>query len=252
MVTTCLVALPGCSLTPLETETAQEFAREKYIPRIVSISVTFDGDESECFGSEDEWNEDLTQAFQDLNVAAAVWSTGEEEETGEEADLAVTLTVSRGTRSSEEVDRDLAGQGAFLNFLAWSVPVPILPMCLEDVQVVPDLSARVKLSVRAGDAQSGADEVDLLAENENIAIMTSFLERYEFFSWATLGALFVPPFVFREGNPEHLANSIASRVRAEVAWELAKLIKEWDLEDKELLKDLAVRKGAEGRHFLHI
>ena len=256
IVLTCLAVLPGCSLTPLETEEAQKFAQKERIPRIVYIEVSSQGGETECFGSEDTWIEDVTEAFRDLNVAAAVWSEGDEERTAKEADLAVTLTLLPGEPQSGEPDRQIVGYGAFLDFLAWST-VPILPMwiadvrvvphliAVADVRVVPHLIAGVELTVRDGDGQKDSPEYLDVPKLE-----TSFRDRYRFFSWATLGAVFVPPFVFREGDPEHLATSIAGRVRGEVAWKLAEFLKTWNLgDDQELLKDLRVEKEPEGEGY---
>jgi hypothetical protein len=237
VVAGCALTLGACASTSLERQ--EEVAAVPELPRAICVRVDSADGDAGPYGSRDEWREDLTRRLrEDLKVAPAVW--GPEERDWREADMLVVVTLFPRAPKEPEVD----AQGALLDLVTWSW-LPLLPWWIADVDVDPGLSFKVTLLLCR---EMGEDDFERLQDLPNAVrpIRTCLRDRYPALSWATLGALLLPPFVFSAGDPHHLAESISEAVRREVAVEVAAIIKNAHLADEELLKDLDVTEGADG------
>ncbi len=222
-----LLALSSCASNPLDRREALDLAAGSPVPRVIWIKV-------ECgeglFGSREDWSDDLWGVFRDLNVCAAVRT--EDDGPADGADLEVAVTLERGEPRDPEID----AQGALLDFLAWSA-VPPLPLWIADVRVDPGVKVRLTAA-----PLPGGKKVHLGAM-ECPALRTCQRERFPFFSWPTLGAVLVPPFLFSHPDPSHLETSICNHVRMEVALRIAEAVKTALPEQSELLSGLSVEGG---------
>jgi len=217
-------ALAGCASTPLEKPEAQKVAELAALPRTICIEVQ-SGEPT--FGDDEEWSSTLVSVFKELKVASEVWRASERN--AEDADMVVRVALAQRSPSSPETDT----QGALLDFLAWST-IPLLPSWIEDVHIDPGLRITVNREF------AGDKEGNLSSLFNSPVIKTSFRDRYPWLSWTSLGALLVPPFVFAEGEGEHLRECIAERVRLEVAVRVAEFLKKEPPGEEELLSSFAV------------
>jgi hypothetical protein len=188
-------------------------------------------DTSAPFGTLQSWQEDLRRVFVELEVGSGVV------ESEAEADLVVDVQVSKPRATRAEI----VAQGALLSFLAWST-VPLLPWWIEEVEVDLGLELEVETSLREDwdtrkpPLPGPVDRTKLSAPPE----LTCLLDRRPPISWQTLAALFVPPFVFREADPERLEQRVGASLRARAAFAVAKLVKETP-HDSELLGEPKLR-----------
>jgi hypothetical protein len=225
-----VLGLAACT-GPLERAGTRELKELPPLPRALSIRVVCDRD-AERFGSSEEWGRDLTRVLCDeVNVASAVWHSGER--IASEADMRVTvnLSLTPGEPKGPEIDE----ANALLNCLAW-LTIPVVSWFIADVRVHPGLDISLSLEL-LGEEVPPPEKVSV----PGLAIQTSLWERHPLLSWETLGALVLPPFVFSSGDDDHMDSAIREEVRLEVAVEAAKIVKEWSLGDAELLTDLELR-----------
>ena len=180
------------------------------LPKGLLVKVELDEELKNSYGSERAWAGTIVGVFRDeLDLCERVWH----EEHGHgatprEADMKMTIKISRAHLETAEV----YGQGVFFELLAW-VTIPLLPLWIDDVNVDPGLKVEVYLDNR-GPVEISVDKK-----------LTNLSDRYAFLSWQTLSVLLVPPFVHWEGDPEHLATSIADEVRREVAIKAGETVK---------------------------
>jgi hypothetical protein len=226
-----LLALCSCASRPLDRKEALDLAAIAPVPRVIWIKVNCPG--GDLFGSQKDWRRSVGGIFRDLHVCAAVLT--EDDGPADAADMEVVVDLVQGVPGNPRIE----AQGALLDFLAWSV-VPPLMLWIADVRVDPGAKARVTAA-----ALPGRKEIPLpLGPMESPALRTCELERFPFFSWPTLGAIFVPPFIFMHPNPAHLEASIGDSVRMEVALRIAVIVKKTGLpEQDELLSGLRVEDG---------
>ena len=218
--------LCSCASTPLDRKEARDVAAMARVPRVIWIKVNCPG--GDLFGSREDWSDDLWDVFRDLNVCTSVLT--EDDGPEDAADMQVVVDLEKGQPGDPRID----AQGAILDFLSWSV-VPPLMLWIADVRVDPGARARVTAA-----ALPGKKEIPLpLGPMESPALRTCELERFPFFSWPTLGAIFVPPFIFKHPDPVHLEASIGDAVRMEVALRIAEIVKMTGDQD-ELLSGLRV------------
>ena len=228
------LAACGCTTDPLERPEVMDLAGWETVPRAVCIQVECEA--PECYGDVEEWTADLVSVFKRLKVSSAVW--GERERSPDEADMVVRVILRERAPAEPEVDT----QGAFLDFLSWST-VPLLPLWIPDVHVDSGLTVLVARHLDfSSDAPAGV-EGDLLTPP---AIKTSMRERYPWASWSTLGAIFVPPFLFKAGDPGQLKESTSPRIRVEAAVQVAEFVKKDPILKRELLSSLVITRAAGG------
>ncbi|MBI4602494.1 MAG: hypothetical protein HY721_11095 [Planctomycetes bacterium] len=223
----CASILGACAADPLKA-----LRDEPPVPRAVAVRLHLHVAGDGCYGAQRQWEEDFVRVFEGLRVAAAVWGADREAD----ADLLVEVRLRPSPPAEPEVD----ARGAFLDFLAWST-VPLVPLWIPDVNVSPGLRYEIERKLRSMDgAWQPAWEP---APREASAVITCFRERRPFLSWPTLGALFVPPFVFQGTDPEHFEASVAPRLREDVAVQAARVVKGSFLPERELLEDFRVARA---------
>ena len=249
------VLLVGSACTTAPAERAEAIRAESPLSRAVFLNVD-PGDLEDPAG----WVETLVRRCRELNVAAAVWH---EEEREQEADMVVTVRLSRKPRAGAALPPDAppsaAGEaeeenappgprpeepevlpeGAMLDFLAWS-SLPGVAWWIADVSVDPGIAGTVEWSLRSGRAPGGPRDSRPLSVPK---LLTSLRDRSPLLSWPTLGALVLPPFVFSSHDEEHLSARIRDRLQEEVAMQTARIIKK-DCRDsllaEEFLHNLAL------------
>ncbi len=227
-----VLMLSSCQSNPMDWPETMELAEKPSLPRTVGIRLEVR--DPECFGAAAEWAESLTRHFQELNVCTATLT--DQEPSFGEADMVVKVVISKIVPPFEPA---IATEPALLDFMAWSA-VPLLPWFIDDVEIDPAVSAMVTWTLRPQDeGPLGPNEVSIAP------ISTSLRDRYPLLSWPTAGALIMPPFVFREGDKDHLAQSLGARIRSEMAIEIARIIKT-SRADNELLWNLWLEEGKEG------
>lgn len=221
----------GCTATP-ERE-AENLASAPPLPYAIRLQVNISDEGS--YGSQDEWRDALSGAFETTAVGAVVLTT----EQGSQ-DITVAVDVGRSDdRLSPEAEINV--QGAVLDFLAWST-IPFLPLWIPDIDVRAELGVKVRF-VYPREAKRSRSPTPI----ELPTVKTCHLERHAFWSWPTVGALLLPPFVFRSPQPERLQETIALAVRRAVADEVAITVKSTLREtEKELLHELTVKRRGEG------
>jgi hypothetical protein len=226
------VLAAGCASSPLETPEAVEIAAEPPLPRAILVKVRCDRED--LFGSRAEWCSAVAEAFRELKVGAAVWT--EDEISPDAADLVVDLRIDKNETPR---DPEIQGQSALLTTLAWS-SIPFLPWFLHDVHHDPGFIATV--NVGAASENGWSPMIPSPEKKRTVAaVPTSLRERYPILSWSTLAVIAVPPFTFQGGDRERVIQAIAPRARANVALDLAGLVKGAQLQSrKELLGDLSL------------
>ncbi len=231
-----VAGLLGCASTPVERARAQDASQlAPSLPRSVAIRVQLDAGTGSLYGTKAEWLADIHRILEILDACARVMPEGQ----ASEADMIVTIQLSR----SAPAEPDIQPTGAFLDFLAWST-VPLLPLWIPDVNVRPELHVRLTRSLRS---LEGAAMALPPAEHDADPVSTSYLDRRPFFSWPTLGAIFVPPFVFKGTDAEHVEGEIGAWVREATAVHVADIVRGSRREDGELLRGLGLQAdGASG------
>lgn len=235
-VVVAAASLLACVSNPLESEEARQLASERPLPRAIFVEVEC---QEESYGTETEWGEDIANVLWYLGVSELVRCQGEK--VREEFDVKIHVKIEKFSADSDE--RSVDSRGAMLGVLSW-MTVPFLPLWIEDVNVGSGLTVKVSQALRtaAGDWGPPSAETN---EISGMVVPTNMLDRYPFLSWPTVGALFVPPFIYQHGNREHLDRSIAERVRLGAAVQIARAIKKEGSD--ELLKDLQVERDTDGR-----
>lgn len=239
----------GCSSAPLEGETARRMVAGEPLPRVVGLEVDCEGER--LFGSREEWTEDLVRVLEQLDVCTDI-RTAAGATPRADCDMLVTVSILRRGRprgpSADDAgfETHVETQGSVLGVVAWST-VPLLPWWIDDVSVDPDLLVRIDRSLpeAAGEIQWSTDARPIRVP----PVQTCFLDRHDFLSWETLGAVFVPPFVFDDPDEEQLVEAIGPRLREELAIQVAAIIKGSSL-SFELLRNVRVEGDAADGFFL--
>lgn len=211
---------------------------ERRIPRAICVYVRCEGDEVETWGPEEEWREDLVAVLGDqLRVGEVVFHSEARDPPPDEADLRLDIVVQPISPRQAEWD----APAATLGILAY-VTIPLLPLWIRDVHKDPGLSLTLTAAL-VGESGGPA------WRRENLPVpdlLTSFSERVPFLSWTMLGAIVVPPCVFKgEERSAHMESSMGERVRRGAADQVAKWLSEQKIEP-ELLRDFEVRPGPKG------
>ncbi|HZN56608.1 MAG TPA: hypothetical protein VFD71_00935 [Planctomycetota bacterium] len=233
-----IVGLFGCASTPLERALDQKrslVSTPATLPRAVAIRVKLDETTESLYGTESEWEADILRVVEELDACARLVPQPQVDE----ADMTVTIHLSRSDRPAES---DIQTTGALLDFLAWST-IPLLPLWIPDVDVRPVLRVRVERSLRGVENQATPLEA---REHEAAPVATSYLDRRPFFSWPTIGAILVPPFIFSGTDPEHVEAEIGAWVREATAVQVADIVRDSRPKAGELLDDIVVKAGAAG------
>jgi hypothetical protein len=199
-----------------------------------------DGKEEETWGTVEEWQEDLVASLRDdFQLSDLIYHS--EAGKQEHADVFLLLRVAPDTPSKPEVEVS----AALLDVLAY-VTIPLLPIWIRDVRKDPGLRLELTASFVG---QSSVDKLEDTIDRELPALVTSLLERSPLFSWTTLGAIVLPPFLFEgDDRSEHMEASMGARVRRLAAATLApairlKLLKS---DPKGLVRDIKVSRGPSG------
>ncbi len=231
-----VAGLLGCASMPLERARVQGASQlPPSLTRSVAVTVQLDAGTESFYGTRAEWLEDIHRTLEALDACAQVVPEAQ----ANEADMSVAVQLSR----SAPAEPDIQTTGAFLDFLAWST-LPLLPLWIPDVNVQPELHVRVTRSLRS---LEGKATVLSPAEHDADPVSTSYLDRRPFFSWPTLGAIFVPPFIFSGADAEHVEGEIGEWVREATAVRVAEIVRGSRREDGELLEGLRVQgDGASG------
>ena len=228
-------SLASCAGTD-SGESAPDFDRP--LPHSICLRVRCEGKKLETWGTEEEWREDLVTALRDeFHVSEVIYHNGEMSRKPDDADVSLRVRVvpvrPRGA--------DVESSAAVLDILAY-ITIPLLPLWIRDVRKDPGL----RLEVDATFTCAGSEAIDE-APVELPDLLTSLLDRFPFFSWTTLGAVLVPPFVFEgEDRSEHMEASMGSRVRRLGAAKLAPALKRLRLDPEGLIRDIRVSRGQAG------
>lgn len=248
-----LLFLAGCASIPPEANRESDLEKTSPLPKAIFVEVELTGldgrfDDSSSEKAEQRWEARIREDLEKLNVAAAVRC--EKEVDRRSADLRAVITLRRPPEDSLSLT-EVDDNGALLDFLAWST-VPLLPLWIEDVRVDPGIRFELQLFRRERRSESSIVEEPVLPQATALptpAISTCMLDRYPFPSWAILGAIFVPPFLFEEGEAEHLWAAIEERVQQEIALAVAGEIT-GEIRNRlgrdELLTGFSMKKGEEG------
>jgi hypothetical protein len=232
---TVVVALGALSSCATGGREADDPGRRLPMALHLTVNVPPEG----LYGTPEEWTDEIIGALLESNACADAWADGDAPGPGPDMELVVDLSSREPRPSEREV------QGALLDFLAWST-VPPTPLWISDVRVDPGLHFQVEAF------EPGGKEPILLGEGEADCppIKTCHLDRNAFLSWKTLGAIVVPPFVFKEPDREHLIGEIAADVRRAVADAITKRVRyaPWLGEG---LRELKVIHGKGGVPILH-
>lgn len=222
--------LSACAASHLETEEAREVRAAKPLQRALRLAVELRGEDAALYGDKSQWENDLRHFLDALKVSEVPIS-----DASLEPDMELAVVVS-----PVQAKPTVVPEGALLDVLIW-MTVPFLPLWIKDVEVEPGLRVEIQLSPVVEEMDSGSqvsskrpppDPVDLHS------VPTNMLERYPFFSWETLGAVLLPPFVFQHGDAEHMGAEIGDEVRWQAALEIAGLVKRVD--PQELLTDVSI------------
>ena len=209
----------SCASSPLERKEIRELAQQPPIPRSLLLEVKFEDEQlptHETYGSSEEWEEHVADVlWEDLRASQMVWRGGEVPD--KEVDLKLTVTVSK---TQDAMAPAIRGQAAFLNFLGWCA-LPLVSLWIEDVEIEPAVSLSMGLVF-----EEDSRRIELPPARLPL-VTTSLSQRHPFLSWPTLGSVIAPPFVYRNGDPEHLARAIAPRVRLEAAAAIARALKDY-------------------------
>ncbi len=195
------------------------------LPLLVSLNLDEISPELAPYGTAEEWRRDILDVFDASNLCL----TCRDEKAPDNADVAITLNLHATADAGTEIDVP----SAVVTTLAWSC-VPPLHLFVRDVAVTPELHATVEWR-RA--AASPVREIDYRG-----TFYASYLQRYPFFSWETLGSILVPSFVFSGGERAHLLSSLAGRVRGEAAHAIAKQLRGELTRADDLLRDIELRR----------
>lgn len=234
LVTLALPLLGSCAAHPLDRPELRD-VRDKTPTLNRSVLLTIDATAALPYGSKAEWREDFERAFRELRVASDFSTSTLEDEA--RFDLVVDITLEPTTPAEPKV----LTQGALLDFLAW-ITIPLVSLWIEDVETDSGLHYRLRgswpVAGKSDESRVGGpwDDQTLSAAK----LPTCLLDRYALVSWHTLGALFVPPFIFSKSDPEHLPGATGARVRAEVAFQAAAIVKKSNLYQGELLEELGL------------
>ncbi len=225
----------SCASSPLDSDEARELAASSnQIQRSMVIEVSCD---DERYGTPAQWEEEIANVLWYLHASELVWAR---DELGrQEADEKISVHI-KGDDLDAEV-RSIDPQAATLDVLTW-MTVPFLPLWIEDVDVGPGLTLDMSRSLRT--LEDGWGEPASMLEVEVGEVRTSMSDRYPLWSWPTFGAVLTPPFLYRQGDPEHLEASIAKRVRLRAAVQIAQIVIE--KRDGELLHELRIDRKSDG------
>ncbi|MEM7234323.1 MAG: hypothetical protein AAF517_19250 [Planctomycetota bacterium] len=202
------------------------------MPRSVCLRLREFSEADQRFGSVAELESFLVDRFRTrFDVAASIWSHAERP--ANEADLVVDIALDVLEPRSGDIDIERAA----LDFLVWSA-IPFVPWWIRDVSIDPG----VRLHIEASYAGEGSLDRQQQFDVALAPVPTCLRDRYPVWSWATLGAAVVPPFVFREYDAAHLHAAIADEVEFRVALELARWLKGANLGENEILRAPAVEK----------
>jgi hypothetical protein len=235
LLPTVVLSLLGCASTPLEEAREGETAGPALpLQRAVALVVEIEPGLESLYGTDDEWRADFLRVAAELDACARLVPEGEKDE----ADMTVTVGLSR----AGPTEPDIQTTGAFLDFLAWST-IPFLPLWIPDVSIQPELEVRVQRQLRS--VESVTIPLFEAQPPRTDRVSTCYLDRRPFFSWPTLGALLVPPFVFSGTDRERIEERIGAWVREATAVQVATIVRESRPNDMgdELLSGLAVRAG---------
>jgi hypothetical protein len=232
-VLVALATLPSCATRGREAED-----RGHRLP--MAVHLTMNVPPEGLFGTSEEWTDEVIGALLESRACADAWADGDPPGPGPDMELVVDLSAREPRPSEREV------QGALIDFLAWST-VPPTMLWVPDVRIDPGLHFGLSAFEPAGEAPI------LLGEGDADCpfIKTCHLDRNAFLAWKTLGAVLVPPFIFKEPDREHLAGEIAGDVRRAVADAIVRRVRSapWPIEG---LRALEVSYGNDGVPILHI
>ncbi len=203
--------LPAAVAACLCSCSTQPPAVEELFPQPLPFSVSLDLDEMPAalalYGTTDEWRNDILAVLDAARLCHDLRRAGD----GGNPDVSVHVAFPAAEEHRTEVDVP----SAFVTTIAWSC-VPPLHLFVRDVAVFPGVRLTVTLTREAA-------LPDRKIEHQ-AAVYTSYLQRYPFFSWETLGSILLPSFVFSSGEPKHMLPAIAPRVRADIACAIAREI----------------------------
>jgi hypothetical protein len=211
---------------------------EPPLPMAICVDVRCAGGEVETWGTEEEWREDLVLALRDeLHVAEVVFHSLAGEPPSADADLRLDIVV----RAIPPREAEVEGSAAALDALAY-LTIPLLPIWIRDVRKDPGVSLELTATVLGG------KEKPLPRQTVEVPdLLTSYSERIPFISWATLGAIVAPPFIFKgEERSAHMESTLGERVRRLAAAQVSTALKLQEIEP-ELLRDLKVQTDPRGR-----
>jgi len=203
------------------------------------VHVTCDGDEVETWGSAEEWREDLVTILRDqFRVSEVIFHSG----AGDPAEADVNLEIRVIPISARKAE--VESSAAVLDVLAY-VTIPLLPLWIRDVRKYAGVKLELTVSYVCAHNEGESPIKDTIEDVPGL--LTSLLERSSVFSWTTLGAILVPPFVFEgEDRSEHMKAAMGPRVRRLAAAAVAYSLKQLRVHSEELIWDVQLRQGPEG------
>jgi hypothetical protein len=209
----CVASLCACNANaPIPED-------EPRLPFVMSLVLDEVPPELAPYGTKDEWRRDVLDVFEASRLCHALQ--------GADAAGSPDVTITLNLRAVADARTEIDVPAAVVTTLAWSC-VPPLHFFVRDVAVFPDVCASVKWTGTAADARTIPPQGPFYA---------SYLQRYPFFSWETLGSILIPSFVFSGGDREHMLSAIAARVRGDVARRIAKELRGGVLRADDLLKN---------------
>ena len=227
----CALAFSGCASETMEGEVPRR--DDAGLRRTVAVALECSPDG--FYGTREEWTSDVLDAIWAEELCPAAWESGDAGSWT--PDITVTVAIRRSEAPAEP---DVETQGALLGVLAWST-IPFLPWWISDVNLDPGVEVSVDWELQVSGKEGARIKPPAPRWFKLEPILTDLRERYPLFSWSTLGQVFLPPVLFKQGDPEQIQESLAPEVRRRAALEVARILATTPFVKKELIESLEVR-----------
>lgn len=240
--TVLLLLLPlsvGCTVETRSDRFA--VANSHRLEQVVRIKV--DGSHLRYFEDPAQLPAAVVQHLQnDFDLASVVWLDEPGGDEGPDPDAFLEIKIEDKAKDAERKEESLGDpkldlSAAFLQLGLPTIPVGVTGWWLPYVEV--DTGIRVDAQFRpVGCVAPGGGDPRPTTVREAVILPTSFLERYDFVSWETLGSIFLSPLPFQNSDTDRFVETIRKRLAFEVAYAIAENLKNLPRSREALIRDV--------------